>query len=174
MALTKDQVAHSPGTEADLPVSQQHETETYRYYGFPYHWPGPFGPEDVARGLSHGDPHLRNTREVIGYHVHASNGEIGHVADLLVDEESWTVAYAVVDTRNFWSGKSVLVPSEWITWLSWGAAMIYVGLHRDAIRNAPHYDRRRPFGPDDERSLLAYYGRPAPSEEGAVSARRRS
>jgi hypothetical protein len=33
------------------------------------------------------DPHLRSTREVIGYHIQARDGEIGHVEDFVADDE---------------------------------------------------------------------------------------
>src|SRR5207244_457969 len=113
------------------------------------------------------DSHLRSTREVIGYHAHAPDGEIGHVADFVVDKKLWTIRYAVVDTRNWWPGKRVLVPTQWVTWVSWGAAMMYVGLLRDTILNAPQYDPRCPIEPRYERSLSTYYGRPKQSEEDA-------
>ena len=35
------------------------------------------------------DPHLRNYQEVIGYEIHATDGDIGHVKGMLVEEESW-------------------------------------------------------------------------------------
>ncbi len=32
------------------------------------------------------DCHLRSCRAVIGHHIHATDGDIGHVEDFLVDE----------------------------------------------------------------------------------------
>jgi sporulation protein YlmC with PRC-barrel domain len=43
---------------------------------------------------------LRSTREVIGYHIAASDGEIGHVDDFVINDGSWTVRHIVVDTSN--------------------------------------------------------------------------
>ena len=37
------------------------------------------------------DPHLRSCDAVSGYHLHASDGEIGHVGGYLIDEKSWAV-----------------------------------------------------------------------------------
>lgn len=47
------------------------------------------------------DPHLRSVAEVAGYHVHASDGDIGHVEDLLVEETGWGIRYLIIDTRNW-------------------------------------------------------------------------
>ena len=35
-----------------------------------------------------GDPHLRSIATITGCHIHASDGEIGHVEDCLVGERS--------------------------------------------------------------------------------------
>ena len=55
------------------------------------------------------DPHLRSIEAVTGYHIHASDGEIGHVEDFLVEDADWSIHYLVVDTKNWWPGKKVLI-----------------------------------------------------------------
>src|SRR5262245_22706249 len=52
---------------------------------------------------------LHKANKMRGYHLVAIDGEIGHVDDFLVDEQSWGVQYLVVDTSNWIGGKSVLV-----------------------------------------------------------------
>jgi len=34
------------------------------------------------------------------YHIHATDGDIGHVRSFLVDEETWAIRYIIVDTSN--------------------------------------------------------------------------
>ena len=34
------------------------------------------------------DPHLRSTRDATGHHIQAQDGELGHVADFIIDDES--------------------------------------------------------------------------------------
>jgi hypothetical protein len=41
--------------------------------------------------------------------IGATDGEIGHVEDFLLDDESRAFRYLVVDTRNWWPGNKVLV-----------------------------------------------------------------
>jgi hypothetical protein len=50
------------------------------------------------------DPHLRSAAAVTGYDVHASDGDIGHVSGMLIDDATWAVRYLVVDTSNWWVG----------------------------------------------------------------------
>ena len=57
---------------------------------------------ESARNES-GDPHLRSCRAVMKYHVHASDGDLGHVAGMLVDDETWAIRYLIVDTSNWWA-----------------------------------------------------------------------
>ena len=55
------------------------------------------------------DSHLRSTGAVTGYHIEAEDGEIGHVAGFVVDDETWAIRYIEVLTKNWWPGKKVLV-----------------------------------------------------------------
>jgi hypothetical protein len=64
--LTKAQVKNSPDIDLDKPVSEEQLVELHKYYGwsiYKYH---------------SGDQHLRSAREVIGYHIQARDGGIGH------------------------------------------------------------------------------------------------
>jgi hypothetical protein len=55
------------------------------------------------------DPHLRSIEAVTGYHVHAIDGEIGHVEDLFIEDAGWSIRYIKVDTRNRWPESRVLI-----------------------------------------------------------------
>jgi PRC-barrel domain len=181
-AMTREQVQNSPDIDTDKPVSRQHETAYYDYYGYPYYWAGPYlwGPvpypadypayagstpssverEVAAAEKQQGDVHLRSTNEVTGYYIGASDGDIGHVEDFLIDDENWTIRYMVVDTRNWWPGKKVLVAPDWIKSISWADSKVYVDLSRDSIKNGPEYNPSVPMDRDYEGRLYQHYGRP--------------
>jgi quercetin dioxygenase-like cupin family protein len=72
---------------------------------------------------------------VIGYHIAATDGDIGHVEDFLVDDATWTIRYMVVDTRNWWPGKTALVAPEWIARVDWNESKVHVSLTREQIKN---------------------------------------
>lgn len=106
------------------------------------------------------DPHLRSFAAVKGYHLHASDGEIGHLQGLLVDEESWAIRYLVIDTSNWWMGQKVLIAPQWVSEVSWADAKLYVTLSRKSIKTAPRYDPDRQLDWEDEVGLHAHYRRP--------------
>jgi hypothetical protein len=98
---------------------------------------------------------------VKGYHIMASDGEIGHVQGFLVDDETWSIRYLIVNTSNWWIGHAVLVSPEWIQDVSWGDSRVVVSLERQAIKEAPPYDEYAPFDRDDEDAIYGHYGRSA-------------
>ena len=106
------------------------------------------------------DSHLRSSEAVTGYHIEAADGEIGHVDGFLVDDEAWAIRYIEVATRNWWPGKKVLVSPAWIERVSWTASKVYVGLTREAIKNAPEYAESMPITREYENRLYFHYGRP--------------
>jgi hypothetical protein len=105
------------------------------------------------------NPHLRSCNAVTGYHIHATDGEIGHVSGFLVDEETWAIRYLVVDTSNWWVGHKVLVAPLWIKGVHWAEQTVSVDLSRESIQRAPPYDSMVTWGRDQELDLHRHYGR---------------
>jgi uncharacterized protein YrrD len=103
------------------------------------------------------DPHLRSCNAVAHYHVHASDGDIGHVEGFLVEEKSWAIRYIIVNTSNWWMGHQVLVAPEWIGEVSWSYQKITVSLSRRAIKDAPAYHADRPLDRDEETALYTHH-----------------
>ena len=73
---------------------------------------------------------------LLGYHIVATDGEIGHVNDFLIDEGIRT-CHLVVDTNNWIGGKSVLISSTAVDRIDSPAKKMHVTLTRDAIKGAP-------------------------------------
>lgn len=121
--------------------------------------PGPEEPEK-AQEAAKGDPHLRSTREVKGYHIHASDGEIGHVEDFIVDDASWVIRYLVVDTKNWLPSRSVLVSPDWVEKITWEDRQVHVNVTRKIVKDCPPYDPSAPVNREYEIQLYDYYGRP--------------
>ena len=92
-----------------------------------------------AAGDGDEDTHLRSCRAVMDYHIVATDGEIGHVQGLLVDEESWAIRYMVVNTSNWWLGHQVLIAPQSIKNVSWTGATVTINQNRQAVKDAPPY-----------------------------------
>jgi hypothetical protein len=93
------------------------------------------------------------------YHLHASDGDIGHVQDFLVDEETWAIRYMVVNTSNWWMGHRALIAPQWIVGLNWDDNVVSVDLTRDAVRNAPPYTPGMQLDRDKEIAIYKHYGK---------------
>jgi uncharacterized protein YrrD len=107
----------------------------------------------------HDDVHLRSSREVTGYAIVAQDGHIGHVEDLIIDDASWMISYLAVDTRDWWPGKKILLPPEWIISTRWPDRSVNVGVTRDQVRNGPDWNSHEPISQAFENELAAYYGK---------------
>jgi uncharacterized protein YrrD len=172
LQLTRKQIEDSPSIETDEPVSRQVENNFNAYYGYPNYWGGPYlwggyptivldrtqwsSPQSEEMNW---DPHLRSTAEVTGYHLHASDGEVGHVDDFILDDETWSIRYLVVATKNWWPGKKVLLSPKWIDSVRWDKREVVIGLSRDAIKAAPEYTDASPLTRDYETGLHRHYDR---------------
>lgn len=181
--LTQDQVRNSPSIDTDRPVSRQQELALSRYYTWPSYWagsapamgatwgappPAGAGPatqtsrveahSDSGAGateIADGDPHLRSAQVMRASRVEAIDGSIGHVEGLLVDDATWAVRRLIVDTRNWWPAKKVLVPLWTVTSLDWSSSAVHVGLSRDEIKRGPEYDADTLSLPDHAERLAA-------------------
>lgn len=170
--LSRKQIEESPPFDAEKPVSRHYEELYHRFYGWAPYWSGPgvMGiplPVPMAeRPPNHEPPrpHLRSSDEVVGYDVLARDGRLGHVEDLLVDDETWNVRYIEVDTRNWWPGKKVLVAPTWLDAVDWAHKQISVTLNRDILRDAPEYDPSVMITPEYEVELFQHYSRAAARE----------
>jgi hypothetical protein len=177
VGLTRQQIKDSPDINTDEPVSGQWETDIYDYYGWnPYWYPGFYmggygygGGPFLSQGLnvrgrgkdfahhSDGDRHLRSVREVTGYHINARDGEIGHVADFLIEDGDWSIRYLVVDTRNWWPGKKVLISPRSIESISLSTRTVNLDVDRQKVKDGPAYDGSQAIDRAYEYQFHGYY-----------------
>ncbi len=112
------------------------------------------------------DPHLRSSEAVKSYHIHASDGDIGHVQGFIVDDETWAIRYIIVNTNNWWLGHQVLIAPQWIQNVSWPDAKVSVNLNRQAVKDAPPYDPAVQLDCKQESGIYESYGRLGYWEDG--------
>lgn len=118
LGLTREQVRRSPGIEED--ISSEYEEAYARYYGLRLDWAQP-----EARGLSSG--------KIIGYSIRATDGTIGQVEDLRVEDACWEVAGLIVASRNGLQGKEVDVPPSAIAGIEWRTCEVRLRMTRDEV-----------------------------------------
>lgn len=188
--LRRERVEQSPDISTDAPVSRQMEADLYRHYNWQPYWDDLYYPSGgvvppsyigegtmqppAPQGLSRpsaandqlppdhtqGDPHLRSINEVTGYYVRASDDDIGHVEDFLLEEASWAIRYLIVDTQNWWPGKMVLVAPRWAREIDWRNSTLRLDRTREQVRNSPEFDPAMAVDRSYEAQLHGHYGYP--------------
>jgi len=184
VVLSKSAIAGSPPLLEHQPVSQHMETQTYNYYGWdpildtsylggapgdmtyprlapPYlglHWRDPTDLERAA--ADGGDPHLRSFVEVMGYHVHAVDGLIGKVDNLMIDGATWLIHYLIVDTNPWWFGKQVLMAPGAVDSIEWSDRQVMLNVTQAQVRTSPVWDPMVAFQQNDLAPLHRHYGWP--------------
>ncbi len=180
LTLTKAQIEASPDLQTDQPVSRQMEAHLNDYYGWDPYWGSMFfGGGAIASRLSppplfgvplqaegdiidgphnEGDPHLRSVQAVIGYHIEASDGAIGHVEDFQVDDKSWELRYLIVDTRKWWTGGHVLVSPYAVRGFDWAGHSISIALTQAQLKASPPWNPAAPLDQAYEAQLHDHYG----------------
>lgn len=114
---------------------------------------------DVATALRRAVT-LRSSGQVVGRHVHAVNGDVGRVDDVIIDHADWTIRYLIVNTRHWLLGKKVLVSPAWIDTLLWSERTIRVDFTREQITGSPRYNPKVFIDREYETCLHEHYGRP--------------
>lgn len=180
LRLTMAQIEGSPTIDIDQPVSRGMEARLYDYYGWDPLWGGSaygFGAiaspisappyfgitalrerSDMVSDQDSGDPHLRSNAEVVGYHVHASDGEIGHVENLFVDDADWHVHYLVIDTRNWWPGRHVLISPHAVRTVDWNDRHVMLDVTRAQVNASPPWDPSALMDQAYQQGLHRHYG----------------
>lgn len=169
--LKEDQIKNCPKIDEHLPVSRKYENELFKYYQINPYWATPYGglpgnfytprlmdvpSEDFSeKGL---DTILRSFNEVDGYFIHAIDGRLGHIEDLLIDDTDWKITYVIIDTKNWlpWS-KKVIIAVDWMDSISYEKKEVKINLKTDTIKDAPEFHSIELLDFRFEQSLYDFY-----------------
>ncbi|MEO5926444.1 MAG: PRC-barrel domain-containing protein [Bryobacteraceae bacterium] len=140
VTLTKDQIQGSPDINTDLPVSRQQEADLSAHFAWPAYWlANPVGaplimapPPMDTRGVD-GDPNLRSVGEVTKYAVKATDGELGHVSDLILEDANWFIRFLVLKTGGWFASQNLMLSTRWIGSISWAQREVLVPYTRDEL-----------------------------------------
>jgi hypothetical protein len=177
--LTMQQVKDSPDIDTDRPVSRRHEAHIYGHYGWNPYWnsdllptgggivlpfietlpqSGSVSPNTISEDAQQRDPHLRSVNAVIGFHVHATDGEIGHVEDFLIDDADWGIRYLKIDTKNWWPGSRVLMPPSSVRSIDRPNRLVHLDVDRQQVKDSPRYDPSKTVDGAYDDAFLWYCG----------------
>jgi len=80
---------------------------------------------------------LRSSAEMIGCGIEATDGAVGSVADLVIDDETWEITDVLVDSRQWLPGKLLLISPQVIERIDWLRKTLHLRLAREDILQAP-------------------------------------
>ena len=92
--------------------------------------------------------------------IHALDGEVGRVDELLFDDEFWTVRYLIIDTGNWLVNRKVLIAPQSLGEIDWVHLTLSVNLTRAQIENSPGVEMDQPVSRQWERGYFDYYSWP--------------
>jgi hypothetical protein len=156
VSLSKRQIEDSPPTEAHKPISRQYEQEYYQYYNWPFYWQGgalwgmndfpsvptmPVLPPIHTSKPPPEDVHLNNVKTILGYNAHATDKDVGTIADFLIDDMSWVVTGVVIDTGHWLPGRKTIVSPAQIDRISWTESKVFLKITSSAVEHAPAYEK---------------------------------
>lgn len=130
--VSMDQVESSPDIDTEKPISMQQEIELYGHYAWQRYGGSGFYAgaasgvfdqpmvideqiEKQEKAKTSTNPHLYSAELVDGYHLKATDGQVGHICDFLITDTNWKIEFIVVDTHNLIGGSKVRMKVEHIT-----------------------------------------------------------
>jgi hypothetical protein len=76
----------------------------------------------------------------------------------LVEDTDWSIHYLVVDTKNWWPGKKVLISPGSAGAIDWSDRLVNLNVNRQKVKDSPEYDATTTIDQAYERRFHDYYG----------------
>ena len=103
---------------------------------------------------------LRSIREITGYAIKASDGDIGRCHDFLFDDHSWGIRYMVATTAKWLSRRKVIISLVFFEQPDWVEKRFPVSLTREQIENSPPLEEHAPVSRQYEIAYHEHYAVP--------------
>lgn len=171
--LTKESIEGCPERDAHLSVSRAYEEELNKHYKINAYWPvsktpmgsppmfNPTSAVPVPQKLTNEkdlDTNLRSFKEVMGYNIEFNDKNKGYIKDFIIDDESWQLAYIIVDIGHWYSiSKEVMLSVSWMDSISYVDETISINRNSSILKNAPVYDAAKPVNVEYEKSIFDHY-----------------
>lgn len=182
---SKNQIKNSKAFEKIDLVSRQEERELHDYYSWPYYWTYPqtynslggalypgltpplFNPsrqsiteealkKDREKEQKVRKNHLRQTKEIKGYTIQATDEEYGNVTDFIIDDNLWVIRYLVI-SNGLINPKRHLIAPQWTGGIDWGENTVYVLRNKQTIENSPLYNPALPIDRTYENKIYDHF-----------------
>ena len=169
--LTMRQVEDCPDIDTSKPLSPATETLFRNHYNIS---PGPgrlpgndaiaLAPlqilpvVSVARDTNGQGPLLNSLSDITGISIEATDGDVGHSEDFLIDTALWQVRYLTVHSSRWWTGETRLISPQSIEWVDWARSIIHLNVTCQKVKNSPPYVAADTADGAFEELFDTYYG----------------
>jgi len=103
---------------------------------------------------------LRNVKDLHGFTIRATDGELGTVDQLYFDDTTWAIRYLTVETGGWLGGRHVLISPISVIHADWQTKRLDVALNKTQVENSPDIDTHQPVSRQHEAAFNQYYGYP--------------
>lgn len=76
----------------------------------------------------------------------------------MIDDADWSVHYFIVDTRNLWFGKHVLISTLAVKAIDWLDRHVGLNVSRELVKASPPWDPLVAFNDEYAGRLHKHYG----------------
>jgi hypothetical protein len=99
-------------------------------------------------------------REIRGYRVQATDGDIGFVDDFIMEDETCALRYLVVSTHKWVPGRKVLISPQWLVRpISCEMKTVTLFMTRESVERSPEFNPEAQVNRGYESKLYEHYGR---------------
>lgn len=138
--VSKDRLEQAPVFNVLKKVSRQYEMRLRAHFGWSTYWTGESTPPMVpAEAEPETEAPLTTVSDLTGCSIMASDGEVGKVVNVLIDEATWKIRCLVMQT-NWILGQHVLLSPQWIESVDLRARKVAVGQTSAVIHQIAPYN----------------------------------
>jgi uncharacterized protein YrrD len=101
---------------------------------------------------------LRSLKELEGYSVTATDGDIGTVVDFFIDDQRHAVRYLVVEMGGIFDKRRVVISPVSFREVDWSTHRFNLALTVDKVQHSPDVDVDMPVSRQIEQEYSRYYG----------------
>lgn len=154
LKMTLDQIKAASEVDFSTTLPWQLEKDLYEFFRWPSYWQtsvfhapayAKMSPPRNAPVPSDLRPQLHSLREVTGYQVETRDGDIGHLADFMLQEDpknkTWQIAHFALNLKKaYQEDRQVLLAPHWLKEINAHTSTILLDLHHSDIRSSTDFD----------------------------------
>ena len=101
---------------------------------------------------------LRKIKDLRGFELFATDGDIGSITEFYFDDLDWTILYMVVDSGAWLPGRRILVSPASLGEIDWVGRKMQAMVTRADIESSPEIDLHQPITREQEVRYFAHFG----------------